>query len=519
MTMFAPLAIVLAPLLLAFAPGWALLAVLWPDGFTADHVESQRGRSKRIAARLLRLAIAWPLGVAICSVIHFAAFTVFDGKAAAVFTIETLVVIASLGVIVWSYVRAKRAGSPAIDASTPALAPAPLVTRAVTGLLALATIACLIPSFGAIVGRTLVHPHGWWDAWMIWNCKARVLFLGDDLWMRAFAPGSEYAHKDYPLLVPLSVTRIWYFAGEHTLLGPIAYGFGSTAAALLLLFASLWRLRDASQALLALLITCAAPLFVDNAWMQLADVPLSIFFLTAFVSYTCVARNAGAASNSEIAALGPRVVIGLCLGAASWTKNEGILFMLVFLLATVAFEARAAGLKPALRSLIATLAGAAIFGACILAHKLAHAGDTDLFRDRTLGDLARLAFDTRRHDIIYRGTRKLIEINIGTKVALTVLAFIIAAALARQPGSRRQVASSSLVSATVIALVVAGYYVTYLLTPHDLVWHLGTSGMRLMWQLWPAGAFATLMILPSPAELVLTLLGRESLPIPERQPT
>src|SRR5262249_40307240 len=39
--------------------------------------------------------------------------------------------------------------------------------------------------------------------------------------------------------------------------------------------------------------------------------------------------------------------------------------------------------------------------------------------------------------------------------------------------------------ALVLAGLLSGYYVVYLLSPYDLDWHLGTSLDRLLFQVWP----------------------------------
>src|SRR5882724_5366189 len=42
----------------------------------------------------------------------------------------------------------------------------------------------------------------------------------------------------------------------------------------------------------------------------------------------------------------------------------------------------------------------------------------------------------------------------------------------------------------VLAMMLAGYYWVYILTPVDLNWHLQTSLSRLLAQLWPSAVFA-----------------------------
>lgn len=41
----------------------------------------------------------------------------------------------------------------------------------------------------------------------------------------------------------------------------------------------------------------------------------------------------------------------------------------------------------------------------------------------------------------------------------------------------------------VLLLLLVGYFLVYVTTPHDLSWHLETSLLRLFIQLWPAAIF------------------------------
>ena len=49
-----------------------------------------------------------------------------------------------------------------------------------------------------------------------------------------------------------------------------------------------------------------------------------------------------------------------------------------------------------------------------------------------------------------------------------------------------------------VLLMFAAYYVAYLTTPHDVVWHLDTSLRRLLMQLWPSALFGFFLIARPP---------------------
>src|SRR4029077_19557101 len=54
----------------------------------------------------------------------------------------------------------------------------------------------------------------------------------------------------------------------------------------------------------------------------------------------------------------------------------------------------------------------------------------------------------------------------------------------------------------VVVLSLAGFLGVYLVTPQDLVWHLSTSMLRVLLQVWPALALAWMLLLRSPEDLL-----------------
>jgi hypothetical protein len=49
-----------------------------------------------------------------------------------------------------------------------------------------------------------------------------------------------------------------------------------------------------------------------------------------------------------------------------------------------------------------------------------------------------------------------------------------------------------------VSLMVGGYTLVYLTTPHDLTWHLTSSAPRLLLQLWPSAVFLAFLAACSP---------------------
>jgi hypothetical protein len=56
--------------------------------------------------------------------------------------------------------------------------------------------------------------------------------------------------------------------------------------------------------------------------------------------------------------------------------------------------------------------------------------------------------------------------------------------------------------AVILALTLAGYFLVYIITPHDLQWHLEFSIDRLIMHLWPGVLFVFFLVVPTPGEVL-----------------
>ena len=73
--------------------------------------------------------------------------------------------------------------------------------------------------------RSFNNPHGEWDAWAIWNMRARFLYRSGSNWLNAFSNIYGWSHPDYPLLLSSNVARIWHYCKGETTIGPIFIAF------------------------------------------------------------------------------------------------------------------------------------------------------------------------------------------------------------------------------------------------------------------------------------------------------
>jgi hypothetical protein len=327
-------------------------------------------------------------------------------------------------------------------------------------------------SVGSSVIRVERYPNGLTDAWAIWNSHAKYLAAGGKTW--ALDIQNTY-HPDYPLLLPGAVVHVWRYIGNNS---PDASGFLGILfeiAAVVVLAATLIKLRSPTVGLLMGFVLIGSPAFVHNAASEYADVPLSAF-IVATIALICLYESDKSKPAGLIA------LAGFMAGCAAWTKNEGVPFALVTvaaLLAPVFWSPSAT-----VRRIAGFAAGVALPLAAIVYFKLTIAPPNDLFDNRTLADLLAKLSDSSRYLLIFKS-----YIRIGWTFGgwafnpfLPILAFIGLA------GVDRSVLRSFSWQAgvAIIVMLEVGYFVIYVITPLELNYHLNSSMDRLLMHVWPA---------------------------------
>ena len=126
-------------------------------------------------------------------------------------------------------------------------------------------------------------PHGRWDAWAIWNLRARFFFFDGPHWERAFLPPLQWSSPDYPLLLPSIVAKFWLCLGKAATAVPATLSICFTYAVVLLAMSSVGLLRGFIPGSLAGIAILSNQRFIGLAAHQYADVPLSFFLLASLV--------------------------------------------------------------------------------------------------------------------------------------------------------------------------------------------------------------------------------------------
>ncbi|MFH0796999.1 MAG: hypothetical protein V2A65_08100 [Candidatus Omnitrophota bacterium] len=334
---------------------------------------------------------------------------------------------------------------------------------------------------------TLDSPLGYWDAWSIWNLRARWIFRGGMDWRDAFKVAPEF-QPDYPLLLPLSIFRTWKYTGYEILIAPIFIAFLFAIGTTGLLVSSLVRFRSVGQGFLAGIVLLGTPFFIIKGADQYADVPLSFFYLATFVFFYLSEKLMGKSKAFSTLA-------GVTTGLAIWTKNEGMLFLLAFVLSWVLVKRHRTGLK----KLGGFSLGLMPILGVVLYFKRQLAPFNDLIAVTNFAAGLKRSGEPSRYLLILKSFCQ--QFFLSGKFFFIPLTLILPVYLfLAKTGIKKEAKDVSVIMALTLTIVLIGYFVIYLLTPHDLNWHLGTSLNRLFLQLWPVFLFAYFLVVKTPEE-------------------
>lgn len=337
---------------------------------------------------------------------------------------------------------------------------------------------------------TLVFPHGGWDAWAIWNLAARYLFVGKNEWRFLFDPSTF--HSDYPLLLGSSVARLWNYRSTVDFIAPavIAFLFLLATTGLLMTLANLTRGAVASR--LAGLALLGSSTILVIAPTQCADIPLGYYLLGAL---GCLSLD------HKYPKSGFRVLAGILLGLGTWTKNEGWLLAVAVLLGwgstRFLFDRRTFFTKGFLREAGWLFIGLIPVTVFPLIQKWLLAPPNDILAGQGGETLARIGDPARWLEIGRRFGMMLysLEPKYSAPLGLLVLLVIIFG-VCQKAFSRPEICTNLIT----LGVAILGYFLVYLISPHDLSWHLSTALFRLYGQLWPAAVFTMILLIRLPGE-------------------
>jgi len=443
----------------ALAAGFGLVHLIWKN----DHG----------IALILKIFLGSGLGLGITSCLYFLRLLLFPGQGG-----YLLIECIFLTLILIALFVQKRIS---LDIS-----PRFLPLSQIQILLSLTVILIGVVAISFLLAYARFAPHGDYDAQAIWNLRARFIYRSGDAWEHAFSPlVNRNFHMDYPLLIPLSVVGGWNTLGSEVLRIPTvlsALFFFSIAG---VVFSVIAYLRTLSQAALAVMILLATPGLLLFTTFQTADIPLTYFFLASAGLFVLAGKE-----NHR----GLLVLSGMMAGFSAWTKNEGIPFVIVMILYTsIVF-----GILKAGRTFFSLLAGMSFPLLTIGLFKIVISANNDLFTSNALSEIVSKVFDpTRYAQILTHLTTELFRLG-NWPISIILVLFVYGAIMGiKRPGSFAE----KFVWIIPLSQFVV-YLLIYLITPHDLEWHLNYSMSRLLIHLFPM-ALCSFFLFVNPPETVI----------------
>ncbi|MEJ5369765.1 MAG: hypothetical protein WHT08_15740 [Bryobacteraceae bacterium] len=283
--------------------------------------------------RSLAASLAMVFGVGATASLFFALLWAGARPPVAAWTSDTLVLAS--GIVTWLVLRRRQ------PAQLPPEPSRPVPLAWLGGIAAVVSLAGFLAAVAVVLNAS---PQGDWDAWSIWNVRAKFL-AHEGLWRNAVSPDLSESRPGYPLLWSAAVARVWSQSGAIAQSAPQTGAF-LMSLALVLIFASALAVRGGWHwaALGAATLLMSTPVW-RTAIRQYADVPLTAMILASVVSAALAQRASWSPASLTLS--------GAFASMAAFTKHEGLAFC-IFLAITVAAVSRLralwwlAGAAPAL---------------------------------------------------------------------------------------------------------------------------------------------------------------------------
>jgi len=304
---------------------------------------------------------------------------------------------------------------------------------------------------------------GQWDAWAIWNLHAKFFYY-DENWHQLFTNKIAWSHPDYPLFQPLLIALIWKSIGSINYLVPIIFNLIPLIGVVIILNKSV---NSKVIGIVLLLFIMFDSKLIGFFATQYADGFVAFYYLLTISLLVDLIRTK---FENKINVY----LLGIIAAASIWIKNEGMIFFIITCTIIFIFN----DYKLFLRFLIGALPVLLIF----MFFKYVFAPPNDIISGQSTKTIDKI-LDYNRYLLILKYFWNIVWNNFPSIILFVLL--IIFTPL------KKRLNYSFLV--IVLSLVV--YLSIYIITPHDLKWHLETSLDRLIFQLYPSFLFISFKLL------------------------
>ena len=170
--------------------------------------------------------------------------------------------------------------------------------------------------------RCLRFPDGAWDAFAIWNLKAKFLACGNESWLEMFSDYYDYIHCDYPLFLPCVVARLFNYAHGTVTIIPLILSCFFSINCFILTYLYLKQFKNHYYAIFALCVLVFSPNILNESSNQYSDIPLAVYFLISL--YEIIIWD-----------IKSKKLPWICIIISSlsfWIKNEGAPWFIIYCL-------------------------------------------------------------------------------------------------------------------------------------------------------------------------------------------
>lgn len=313
------------------------------------------------------------------------------------------------------------------------------------------------------------NPMGSWDGFRIWNIKAEFLALNTPLWQNVFSLPHFMSHNDYPLLLPSLTARLWNYTGGENFAANVTIGLFFTFGLVYLLFQALEYFKSEKIAVVVTSVFMILDIFLVNGAAQCADVPLAYMYLCTIVCLFLYFRKE---KFSYI------ILATIFASFSAWTKNEGMMFFLIYLIVVILWMFYKKMYKKAGLTLLT-----AIVPICFIAwfKYLVHSPN-DLIAGFFILKTYHFAFDWSRYAVILKTFANIVFTRF---LPLFVLLFLCTKGFRIKEINK----TPFVLSCVIFVLCLAGYFAVYLFSPHDINWLVENSMDRIIIQILPVFLF------------------------------
>jgi hypothetical protein len=279
----------------------------------------------------------------------------------------------------------------------------------------------------------------------------------------------------------MSNANTWEILSRETTRGPMALGFLFTICLVGLLFSLVYALRDFPQAALAAIVLSSQAVVAYHGMAQYADMPESFYFLASLGLLPIYMLS----KEKSIP-----ILAGFLAGLSAWTKNEGLTFVLISLLAWGFIKNEKKEF-----TFGSFFLGLALPALIVILFKIFLAPNNDLIAGQR--DTLALLLDIQRYKYILVNMGNAFWVIGGSSISIVGLLAIYSIII----GKTHQPTDGLLQVFFVVLAQLCVYFFIYVTTPHDLAWHIKTSISRLYLHLFPLMILCLFLWLKTPNEL------------------